>query len=75
MNSLLTIILIVSWIVFVWSVLMMTPKWWLWLWLWWASAATWDYWSKKSMESKLKIVAIISAVIFLIACIALPFVK
>ncbi len=75
MSTILTLILIVTGIIFVTSVLMMSPKWWLGMGIGWAAAKSGDYGSKKSMETTLKKVAIISAILFVIAAVALPFVK
>lgn len=67
-------IMILSWIAFVISVLLMSPKWWLWVGvggaLWWWS----DYWSQKSLEWTLKKSAVISSVVFIISSIFLPYV-
>lgn len=74
MRTLLIILLIVSGIIFVWSVLLMSPKWGL-------GAAIggigWsdEYGSKKSMEGKLKKVAIVTVSIFVIISLVLPYVN
>jgi preprotein translocase subunit SecG len=74
MRAFLITILILSWIVFAWSVLMMSPKGWLGLWIGWLSWSH-EYWSKKSIEWKLKQVAIISGIIFALTTLFLPYSK
>ena len=74
MKTLLILLLIISGIIFVWSVLLMSPKWWL------GSAigglGWWDeYWSKKSLEWKLKKVALITSIIFVLISLILPYVN
>ncbi len=74
MKTLLIILLIISGIIFVWSVLLMSPKGGLGSairWLWGSEA----YGSKKSMEGKLKKVAIVTSIIFVIISLALPYVN
>ena len=53
---------------------MMSPKGWIWLWIGWASAGWNEYGSKKSIEWRLKLIAMISAILFVGICIFLPFV-
>lgn len=74
MKSVLIIALVILWCVFMASVLMMSPKWWIWLWIGWFSAGWNEYGSKKSIEWKLKIAAMISGILFVLVCIFLPFV-
>lgn len=74
MTILLTTILVLSWIIFIWSVLLMSPKWWLGMWIAWFSWSN-EYWSKKSVESTLKKTAIISVSIFIVTVILLPYIK
>lgn len=74
MRTFLIIILILSWIVFVWSVLLMSPKWWLGMWIWWISWSN-EYWSKKAMEWKLKQVAVASWIVFALVSLILPYMK
>ena len=72
MRTLLLIVLVVSGLLFCWSVLLMTPKGWLWAWI----AGVWgssDYGSKKSVENTLKRVAIVTSILFVVVCIALPY--
>lgn len=74
MKTVLIIALVVSWIIFVWAVLMMNPKGWLWAWLagvwWWG-----DYWSKKSVETTLKSVAYVTSIIFVAVSLVLPYIE
>lgn len=73
MNTLLILIMILSWVTLITSVLLMSPKWWLWVWLaWWASWE--DYGSKKSIEWWLKKAAIISSAIFFLTVLILPYI-
>lgn len=74
MKTVLIIALVVLWIIFMVSVLLMSPKGWIGLWIGGASAGWNEYWSKKSIEGKLKVIALISAILFVGACIFLPFV-
>ena len=66
--------MVVLWCIFMASVLMMSPKGWIWLWSGWLSAAWNEYGSKKSIEWKLKIVAMVSAILFVGVCAFMPFV-
>jgi len=73
MKTLLIIVLILIGIVFVWSVLMMSPKGGLWMAIWglgWSD----EYGSKKSLEWKMKKVATISAILFVVVALILPYV-
>ena len=74
MKAALIIIMVILWCVFMASVLMMSPKWWIWLWISGFSAWWNEYGSKKSIEWKLKIVAMISAILFVWVCAFMPFV-
>ncbi len=74
MKTLLIVLLIISWIIFVGSVLLMSPKWWL------GSAigglGGWDeYGSKKSLEWKLKKVALVTSIMFVVISLILPYVN
>lgn len=74
MKTILTILLIISWIIFVWSVLLMSPKWGLGsaIWgLWWSD----EYGSKKSLEWKLKKIALVTSLIFVAISVILPYVN
>lgn len=70
----LIIALVVLWCVFMGCVLMMSPKWWIGLGIGWFSAWGNEYWSKKSMEWKLKIIATVTAILFVGVCLFIPFV-
>ncbi len=72
MSTLLTIIMIISWIICVASILLMSPKWGLWSWIAWGAWGD-DAWSKKSVEWWLKKSAIISAIIFFSIALFLPY--
>lgn len=72
MRTLTIILLIISGILFVGSVLLMSPKGWLGAGIAGASGGG-DYGSKKSVETTLKKVAIITAIIFVATVIALPY--
>lgn len=74
MKTVLIIGVVVLGCVFMVSVLLMSPKGWLGLWIGWASAAWNEYGSKKSIEWKLKVVAWISMILFVLCCVFLPFV-
>ena len=74
MKTLLTILLVLSWAIFVWSVLLMSPKGGLgsalggvWAWS--------EYGSKKSLEWKLKKIALITSKVFVVISLILPYVK
>jgi protein translocase SecG subunit len=72
MHILLIIVLILSGIAFVWSVLLMSPKGWLWLGIGWMAWGN-EYWSKKTLENKLKRVALISSILFIVSALILPY--
>lgn len=72
MRIALIILLVLSWIGFVWSVLLMSPKGWLWLGIGWAAGGG-DYGSKKTIETKLKKLALISILIFFVCAVILPY--
>lgn len=74
MKLLLTIVMILSGIVFVWSVLFMSPKGGLWSAIGWAAWNS-EYGWKKSAEWKLKKVAIATILIFIIISLILPYVN
>jgi hypothetical protein len=74
MKTALIIILVMLWCVFMACVLMMSPKWWIWLWIGGFSAWWNEYWSKKSIEWKLKLVAMITWILFVLICAFMPFV-
>lgn len=72
MRTFLIILMILAGIVFVGSVLLMSPKGGIGLGIWWMSGVS-EYGSKKSLEGKLKNVAIVSGVIFIIISLILPY--
>lgn len=74
MRTLLIIVLILAWIAFIWSVLLMSPKGGLGLWI---GGMAWgnEYGSKKTLENKLKKVALVAGVVFLIVSLVLPYTK
>jgi len=74
MRTLLIIVLILAWITFIGSVLLMSPKGWLGLWIGWMAGGN-EYGSKKTLENKLKKVAVASGVAFLIVSLILPYTK
>lgn len=64
--------MVLAGIVFIGSVLLMSPKWGIGLGIGWLSGAN-EYGSKKSLETKLKKVAVISGALFVIIAIILPY--
>jgi len=72
MRTLLIILMIIAGVVFVGSVLLMSPKWGIGLGIGGLSGAN-EYGSKKSLETKLKKVAVISVVIFVLIALILPY--
>ena len=64
-------------IIFVWSVLLQSPKGGgIWMGIGGASASSNnEYWSKKTMEWKLKIIALCTAILFVAIVLVLPYVK
>ncbi len=76
MATLLNVIIVVSGLIFVFTVMFMSPKWnWLWAISWMSIGGTNEYWSKKSIENTLKKTAIISWIIFTIVSLLYPFIK
>lgn len=74
MRTLLIISLIFVGLIFITSVLLMSPKWGLGT----AIGGIWgnsEYGGKKSMENKLKKIAIITGILFVIISIILPYVN
>lgn len=74
MRTFLIIILIASWIAFIGSVLLMSPKGWLGLGIGWMAGGN-EYGSKKTLENKLKKVALASGIVFLVVSLILPYTK
>lgn len=64
--------MVLAGIIFVGSVLLMSPKWGIGLGIGGASGAS-EYGSKKSLEGKLKKVAVIAGVLFIIIALILPY--
>lgn len=66
--------MILSGIAFVWSALLMSPKWGIWLGIW--GMSWWnEYGSKKSLEGKVKKIAAVSGIIFVAVSLLLPYSK
>lgn len=74
MRTLLIIVLVLAGIAFVGSVLLMSPKGWLWLGIGGMSGGN-EYWSKKTLENKLKKVALVAGIVFLFCSLILPYTK
>lgn len=74
MRTLLIIVLILAWIAFVGSVMLMSPKGGLGLGIGGMSGGN-EYWSKKTLENKLKKVALVAGVVFLLISLILPYTK
>ncbi|MCX6823683.1 MAG: preprotein translocase subunit SecG [candidate division SR1 bacterium] len=74
MRTLLIIVIILVGIAFITSVLLMSPKGGLGLGIGGMAGGN-EYGSKKTLENKLKKVALISGIIFLIASLILPYIK
>ncbi len=74
MRTLLIIVLIAAWIAFIGSVLLMSPKGGLGLWIGGMAGGN-EYGSKKTLENKLKKVALITGILFLLASLILPYTK
>lgn len=66
--------MIASGLLFIFSVLLMSPKWGIGFGLWGSSGSN-EYWSKKSVENTLKKVAIVTSIIFMGTILFLPYVK
>lgn len=66
--------MVLSGIAFIGSALLMSPKWGIGIGIWWM--AWWnEYGSKKSLEWKVKKVATVSGIIFVVASLLLPYSK
>ena len=74
MKTLLIVLMIIIGIIFVTSVLLMSPKWWLWASIWGIAGGD-EYWSKKSLEWKLKKIAVVTSIAFWIIVLILPYVN
>lgn len=73
MQTLLFIVMLITGIALTWSVLLMSPKGGIGFGIWGASAGSNEYGSQKSIESTLKTVATISAVVMVICVILRPY--
>jgi hypothetical protein len=66
--------MVLSGIAFIGAALLMSPKWWIWMGIWWM--AWWnEYGSKKSLEGKVKKIATIAWIIFVVTSLLLPYSK
>jgi len=74
MRTLLIIVLVLAGISFVGSVLLMSPKGGLGLGIGWMAWGN-EYGSKKTLENKLKKVALVSWLLFFLASVILPYTK
>ena len=74
MHAGLIILMILSGVIFIGSVLLMSPKWGIGLGIWGFSGWN-EYGSKKSLEGKIKYVAVVAAVIFVLSSLILPYSK
>ena len=74
MKTLLIVLMVIVGIIFVASVLLMSPKWWLWATIGWIAGSD-EYGSKKSLEWKLKKIALVTAIVFIILVLILPYVS
>ncbi len=74
MKTLLIVLMIIVGIIFVTSVLLMSPKWWLGTAIGWIAGSD-EYGSKKSLEWKLKKIAIVTSIVFCVLVIILPYVN
>ncbi len=76
MKTLLITGLVITGLIFVLSVLMMSPKGGLGMGIGGSAGVGWgDYGSKKSLEGKLKVVATVCAIAFVLIALFLPYVK
>lgn len=64
--------MILSGIAFIWSALLMSPKGWIWMGIWWMAGGN-EYGSKKSLEGKVKKIATVAGIIFVVASLLLPY--
>ncbi len=66
--------MIIVWIIFTTSVLLMSPKWGLWAAISGIGGGD-EYGSKKSLEWKLKKIAVVTSIIFVFLVLVLPYVN
>ena len=74
MKTLLIVLMIIIGIIFVTSVLLMSPKCWLWAAIGGIGGGD-EYGSKKSLEGKLKKIAVVTSIIFIVLVLILPYVS
>lgn len=74
MKTLLIVLMIIVGIIFVTSVLLMAPKWGLGAAIGWIAGSD-EYGSKKSLEWKLKKIALVTAIVFIVLVLILPYVS
>ncbi len=74
MTTVLIVLLVLSWLIFSVTVMLMDPKWnglgaigWMSIW------GSNEYWSKKSLDATLKKTAIVSGAVFTLVCLAYPY--
>ena len=72
MRNVLIGLFFLSGIIFVWTVMLMSPKWGLWMGMW-GIASSGEYGSKKSLEGSLKKIATVSGLVFVVVSIVLPY--
>ena len=73
MRTLLIVLMVLIGIVFIGTIMLMSPKGWLWAGI--GGASGWsERWSKKSLESTLKKIAAITWVTFVVISLFLPYV-
>ncbi len=75
MGTLLLIVMLIAGIAMSFAILLMAPKGGLWFGLWWAAAWSNEYGTKKSLETSLKLVATVWAIIFVLWALIYPFTK
>lgn len=73
MKSIAIVIMLLAGIIFVGSVMLMSPKGWLGVAIGGGVGASNEYGSKKSLESTLKKSALVSLIIFLVAALLVPY--
>ncbi len=74
MQTILFLLMLVTGFTLTWSVLLMSPKGGIGFWIWGISSTN-EYGSQKSIESTLKTVATISAIILIVCSLFWPYIK
>ncbi len=74
MTTVLLIIMLLSWVVLSLCILLMNPKWWLGFGIGWITSWN-EYWTSKTVESKLKSIVTVAGIIFVISAIFYPYTK